>query len=350
MSSDRRTRVLQIGLGARGRTWAKLVRDCPLADAAGYVEPRPDARAWAAANGYAAPAFDSLDAALAAVDADLALIVTPPDGRLDMVRQLAARGIEILAEKPLSLSLEDGTALVRAAASAGVRLGVAQNFRYLPSTQMLRQRLHNGTLGAATFATVTYIRNRDGMEPRLNKYPLTMAQPMLLEQSIHHLDLFRFVYGAEVESVSCMTWNPAGSMYRDDACTAALLRMTNGLVITYQGTWVSGHDALAFQWRTDCERGVIVQRSLFGDLAEAATRDTEMTPLPIAATEPLVTDAGVLLDDFIRTGREGRPFGSDGADHLKTLALTLACVESGRTGRRISPRAFAVAAGLQDLL
>lgn len=321
-----------------------------MAEAVGYVEPRPDARGWASANGYRAPTFDRLDAALAHVDADLALIVTPPEGRLDMVRRLAARGIEILAEKPLSLSLDDGAALVREAESASVRLGVAQNFRYLPTTTALRQRLKSGALGPATFATVTYIRNRDGMEPRLNKYPLTMAQPMLLEQSIHHLDLFRFVYDTEVETVSCMTWNPADSMYRDDACAAALLRMTNGLVITYQGTWVSGHNALAFQWRTDCERGVIVQRSLFGDLAEAGMRDGEMTPVSIPATEPLVTDAGVLLEDFIRTGRAARPFGSDGRDHLKTLALTLACVESSRTGRRVRPRDFAAQAGLQDLL
>jgi predicted dehydrogenase len=342
--------VLQVGLGARGRTWAKLVQDSPLAEAVGYVEPRPDARAWAASNGYHAPTFEQLDHALSTVDADLALIVTPPDGRLDLVRRLAARGIEILAEKPLSLDLADGAALVREAEAAGVRLGVAQNFRYLPSTETLRARLRSGAFGPPTFVTVTYIRNRDGMEPRLNKYPLTMEQPMLLEQSIHHLDLFRFVYDAEVESVSCMTWNPAGSMYRDDACTAALLRLANGVVITYEGTWVSGHNVLAFQWRTDCERGVIVQRSLFGDLAEAATRDGEWTPLPIAATEPLVTDAGVLLEDFIRTGRAGRPFGSDGRDHLKTLALTLACVESGRTGRRIVPRDFAVRAGLEDLL
>jgi predicted dehydrogenase len=342
--------VLQVGLGARGRTWAKLVRECALVEAVGYVEPRPDARAWAAANGYEAPTFEGLDAALADVDADLALIVTPPEGRLNLVRALAARGIEILAEKPLALALDEGAALVRAAESAGVRLGVAQNFRYLPSTEMLRRRLQSGAFGPPTFATVTYIRNRDGMEPRLNKYPLTMAQPMLLEQSIHHLDLFRFVYDAEVETVSCITWNPAGSMYRDDACMAALLRLTNGVMITYEGTWVSGHEALAFQWRTDCERGVIVQRSLFGDLAEAATRDGEMTPLPIASTDPLVTDAGVLLEDFIRTGRDAGPFGSDGRDHLKTLALTLACVESSRTGRRIDPREYAARAGLEDLL
>jgi hypothetical protein len=139
-------------------------------------------------------------------------------------------------------------------------------------------------------------------------------------------------------------------MYRDDACAAALLRLTNGLVVTYHGTWVSGHDDLAFQWRTDCERGVVVQRSLFGDLAEGAVSDLELTPIPIAATEPLTTDAGVLLDDFIGTGRSAEPFGSEGRDHLKTLALTFACIESSRTGGRIDPRALAVRAGLQDLL
>jgi predicted dehydrogenase len=44
-----------------------------------------------------------------------------------------------------------------------------------------------------------------------------MPQPMLLEQSIHHLDLMRYCYDDEVESVLAETWNPAWSVYQDDS-------------------------------------------------------------------------------------------------------------------------------------
>ena len=39
---------------------------------------------------------------------------------------------------------------------------------------------------------------------------------MLWEQSIHHFDLMRYCYQAEVRSVQATTWNPPWSLYRDE--------------------------------------------------------------------------------------------------------------------------------------
>src|SRR2546430_10930802 len=74
--------------------------------------------------------------------------------------------------------------------------------------------LRSGAIGAPGFARYVYWRNRDGYRPGLNRYPLTMRQPMLYEQTIHHLDEMRFVYDAEVERVSCRCHNPPWSMYQ----------------------------------------------------------------------------------------------------------------------------------------
>ncbi|MDR7418227.1 MAG: Gfo/Idh/MocA family oxidoreductase [Armatimonadota bacterium] len=334
-------RVLQVGLGARGRKWSQIVRASAAARPVGYVDPRPEAAAWASTEAHLpAPVFADLESALRRVDADVALVVTPPDGRVAQVTALLDRGLHILAEKPLTLTLDEATTLARAAERAGKQLGVVHNFRYFPASQRLREIVRSGKYGVPTFATLTYIRNRDGMAPHLNKYPLVMAQPMLVEQSIHHLDLLRFVYDAEPEDVSAVTWNPAGSMYRDDACAAALIRMTGGLVVTYHGTWVSGSHTLAFQWRTDFERGVAIQRDLFGDLVEGAVGDSELRPVPLEPVEPFTTESARLLDDFLGSVRRDEPFASSARDHLRTLGLTLACIESSRTGARVSMREF----------
>lgn len=342
-SPDQPARVLQLGLGARGRKWAHIVRQSAQAIPVGYVDPRPEARAWAAEQGTpSVPVFDDPTRAMREVSADVALIVTPPGERRDLAVALLQHGVHLLAEKPLALTFDDALAIVRAAERTGRRLGVVQNFRYMPATQRLRERVQSGKYGTPTYATVTYIRNRDGYAPHLNKYPLTMNHPMLLEQSIHHLDLLRYVYGAEAETVVCTTWNPAGSHYQGDACAAALIRFTGGLIAVYHGTWVSGSDTLAFQWRTDFERGVIIQRELFGDLAEGATSDTQLQPIPLPAFEPFADDSAALLEDFITAWRTDRPFACSGHDHLRTLALTLACVESSRTGNQVALERFAV--------
>ncbi|MGH2405374.1 MAG: Gfo/Idh/MocA family protein [bacterium] len=342
MASEAPLRVLQLGLGARGRTWARIVAGCTLAAPVGYVDPRPEAREWAAAEGPpAAPVFGDLEDALRHVAADIALVVTPPHDRRAMVAALFSQGLHVLAEKPLALSLEDAVSMVREAARAGLNLGVVQNFRYMPASRRLREIVGSGRYGRPTYATILYTRNRDGLAPHLNKYPLVMDHPMLLEQSIHHLDLLRYVYGGEVEDIICQTWNPLGSMYRGDACAAALIRLQNGLSVAYHGTWVSGSNTLAFQWRTDLERGVVMQRDLFGDLVEGGSGDPELKAVPLPHAEPFRDDSRLLLEDFVRACRDGAKFGPSGHDHLRTLALTLACVESAETGRRVALRDFA---------
>ncbi len=348
-SAERPARILQVGLGARGRTWSRIVRASPLAEPVGYVDPRPDAGVWAAGEGLTAPVFADLDTAVRTVEADLAIVVTPPQDRRATFQTLFARGLPVLCEKPLAVSLDDAAAIVREAGRKGLLFGVVQNFRYLPASLRLREIIGSGRYGAPTYATLLYIRNRDGMAPHLNKYPLVMDHPMLLEQSIHHLDLLRFVYGAEPDDVMCTTWNPPGSMYQGDACAAALIRLRGGPVVVYHGTWVSGSNTMAFEWRTDLERGGVVQRDLFGDLVEGSAADAVLRPVPLVATEPFSTDSRVLLEAFIRASSGVGTFQESGRDHLRTLALTMACIESAQTGRRLSISDYARCHGLDDL-
>jgi predicted dehydrogenase len=137
-------------------------------------------------------------------------------------------------------------------------------------------------------------------------------------------------------------------MYRGDACAAALIRMTGGLTVTYHGTWVSGRNSLDFQWRTVFERGVIIQRDLFGDLVAGAVGDAELRPVSLPQAEPFIADSARLLEDFLVAVQRGVPFASSGRDHLRTLALTLACVESAQSGVRVAMPAFLTRHGVAD--
>ena len=162
-----------------------------------------------------------------------------------------------MAEKPLADTLAGAEAYVAAAAAAGVPLAVGLNFRYLAVTQALKKLFAPSRLGRPEFGRFTYERWRDGHQPNLNKYPLTMRQPMLWEQSIHHFDLMRFVYDAEPVSISARTFNPSWSMYEGDANVAALISFEGGIEVTYQGTWAGNWKQMGFEWRTECRLSLI---------------------------------------------------------------------------------------------
>ena len=232
-------RVLLAGTGTRGKHWARIMHDEPLCRTVGYVDVNPANLAevnerWPAPDGAL---FTDLGAALDTVDPDLVVLATPPVGHLEQAKQVFAGKRHLLSEKPLTLDLAEAIAIVRGAQEAGVSLTVGLNFRYLAATIEAKRIFAARELGEPSFGQYLYWTNRDGGRPGINKYPLTMRQPMLYEQSIHHLDLFRFTYDAEVARVSAITHNPSWSMYADDANVFALIEMTNGIVVNYFGTW-----------------------------------------------------------------------------------------------------------------
>lgn len=330
-------RVLLAGLGVRGRHWAEVLTRSPRTDIAAYVDPHPAARDRMIAQYGERPAFESVEAALAsAVEVEAVLLANPPVGRLAQVQAAAARSLPLLVEKPLALSLPEAAALVAIAEAASVPLMVGLNFRYLGVTQAVKRLLADETVGEAAFARFTYERYRDGNRPDLNKYPLTMDQPMLWEQSIHHFDLLRYVYGSEPVSVMCRTWNPAWSMYASDANVAALFTFANGMVVNYQGTWQSGWAQPRFEWRTDCTDGIISQRDQFGDLLYARHADADLTPVPLPPHEQWITETGHLLDAFVDAVVEGQPLQCSGRDHLSSLAMVEACILSTREDRCVA--------------
>jgi predicted dehydrogenase len=162
-----------------------------------------------------------------------------------------------------------------------------------------------------------------------------MRHPMMLEQSIHHLDLIRFVHGKEARRVLCRTWNPPWSMYAHDSNVSCLLTLADGVEVAYLGTWTGGWDQLRFEWRTDCPGGVVIQRELFGDLACAATQDNALTPIPLPRCEPFRDDTRALLDDFVAAIMNGTAPPCDGQDHLHTLDLCFAAIRASETGQAV---------------
>lgn len=319
-------RLIVVGLGARSRTWLSVVQANPDVQIVALCDPDPAARARAAeAFPGVLVGADLVD--VVGVAADAALLCTPPGGRDRLIETCCAHGLAILAEKPLADSVASAARFVAMAESAGVQLIVGLNFRYLGVTRALRGLLDARTYGTPEFGRFLYERWRDGGQAHLNRYPLTMDQPMLWEQSIHHFDLMRHVYRAEPEYVQAQTFNPSWSMYAGDANVAALFGFHGGMRVTYQGTWAAGIDRLDFDWRTDCSDGIVVQRAMFGDLAAGHRHDAELTRQPLPEHTPWISDATDLLAMFVATLRGAAP-ECTGRDHLQSLYMLAACILS----------------------
>jgi predicted dehydrogenase len=270
------------------------------------------------------------------------VLITPPfsEERERQFRTLVSHRLPVLAEKPLTLDLPSAVRIVEQMEGAGLPLSISLQFRYLPVARQIRGFVRDGRYGAPGFGQFTYLRNRDGRAPHLNKYPLTMEHPMLLEQTIHHYDLIRYCYDSEPVWLQAHTWNPAWSMYAHDSNVSTHMELANGMQVQYLGTWTAGWNAMQFEWRTDFPGGILTQKSLFSDLFTAALSDEALSPVSLEPFTPFLDDTGLLLRDFVRAIGAGRPAPCAGRDHLKSLAMAYAAIEAIRTGHRVDMHEF----------
>jgi len=329
-------KVLLAGLGVRGRHWAEVINRSERADLVAFADPSSVALARAVSEFGERPAFSSVAAALDALDrVDAMVLANPPGDREAIIRLACARRLPMLIEKPLALNLAEATTLVEIAESDAVSLMVGLNFRYLAVTKALMRLLAENAVGPPAFARFTYERWRDGRRPDLNDYPLAMEHPMLWEQSIHHFDLMRFVYGREPVQVQCQTWNPSWSMYAGDSNVSALIEFEGDLRVNYQGTWQGSWEAPGFEWRTDCADGIITQRDEFGALHFARRDEAALRSVPLPPHERWISETTALLAAFVDHVIDGAALQCSGRDHLMSLAMLEACIQSSASGNGV---------------
>src|SRR5215471_4451484 len=140
-------RIGLIGSGNIGATHARAVAEIADATLVAVYGPTLE-RAQALASRSGAKAFDALDDFFDAAPLDMVAIGTPSGLHGEHGAAAARRGIHVLVEKPLEISVARADALIDEARRAGVMLGVVFQDRMKPDVRRLKDRLDAGELGA----------------------------------------------------------------------------------------------------------------------------------------------------------------------------------------------------------
>jgi predicted dehydrogenase len=140
-----RHRVLVIGGGSIGERHARCFVRTGRADVL-LCEPRSEVRERIQATYGLSASFASLDEAMRQ-PFDAAVICSPAHLHIAMARQLVARRIATLIEKPLGVNLDGAFELVTEAAASGTVMAVAYIYRCFPVVEAVRGLLATGELG-----------------------------------------------------------------------------------------------------------------------------------------------------------------------------------------------------------
>ncbi|NPV06470.1 MAG: Gfo/Idh/MocA family oxidoreductase [Anaerolineae bacterium] len=258
------TRLIQIGMGGMGGAWLRAIRESDEAEHAAFVEINDDiARSQCQQFGLdPALVFRSLPEAIEAVKADGVVVVTPPQFHREHSVQALRAGLPVLSEKPLADSMEAAREIVRVADETGVLHMVAQNYRYSAPIQTLKSVLDSSRLGEVGAVSVQFFRG-----PHFGGFRERMPFPLIVDMSIHHFDLMRFLLGLEAVEISGFSFNPSWSWFEGDASALVSLRFAQAegrgtgadVFVGYHASWCSNGAETPWngEWRFDCEGGVV---------------------------------------------------------------------------------------------
>lgn len=340
-------RLVQVGMGGWGRDWARMLRRHPeLAETVACVDVQPQMLELLRADVDMAEGacYSSLEAALAETDADAVLVTTALAEHVPVTLAALAAGKHVLVEKPFAPSLDEAQRAVDAAATAGRVLQVSQNYRFYPAAQAVAALVREQTLGPVSAVTAQF-RKYANTAPRAGNQHYQLRHPLLMDMSIHHFDLMRFVLGQEPATVTCHAWNPPWSNFAEPAAAVATIVFDGGAVVDYQGSWVSTAPPTTWggAWRIECAGGTIEWTSR----DDTSTDSDAVTVRPwgkrarriLLPPQPYFDRAGSLAA-FVSAIEHGAEPPTSGRDNLGSIGLmfaTIAAAESGQPQRMQQP-------------
>lgn len=335
-------RVIQVGLGGFGRSWAELARGTEGIELVAVADPAPAARAWAVQTlGLGEDAvFPALEAALEAAAADAVLVITPPETHHAVAAAALRAGKHVLLEKPLATTIYAARDLIDVAAAMDRILMVSQNYRYRPGAMAARQAVAAGLLGELVAVRVRCLRDTRGLWPPDN-FRYRMRHPFVLDMSIHHADLLRAVTGQEVAAIYARGWRAPDSPYRHDPAVAATMTLGGGATVLYEGDWATREPETSWNgdWELIGERGRLRWTGNPADVlaARLVLHPRGEEPRTLAVPSLPLTDRAAGLAAFRDAAETGCEPETSGRDNLRSLAIVLGCVASIESGAVVAP-------------
>lgn len=175
--------------------------------------------------------FDDLDDFLQS-DFDAVFITTPHYLHKPLTIAGAKAGKHVLCEKPMANTIEECDEMIAATRSAGVKFMIAENHRFLPAHQFIKDTVSRGLIGDVFLVRTyegAYVDQNRIIDP--NFWMFTYAQGgggALHDQGAHKFALLNWLLG-EVDSALCWCGKAINSpppIGEDTSMT--LLRYKNG--------------------------------------------------------------------------------------------------------------------------
>ncbi|MCB1225149.1 MAG: Gfo/Idh/MocA family oxidoreductase [Verrucomicrobiales bacterium] len=280
--------------------------------------------------------------ALEAPELDAVIVALTNDQHHEACLRAFERGLHVLCEKPLGLTLAECDDMIAAAEKAGKILQVGHEMRYQRLYQEMKEMMDTGAVGVPRIMWCREYRGPMRVGWRSSE---AKTGGLLLEKNCHHLDLFNWLLNAKPTRVMAMGGR--------DVLTDREVLDNAQVVVEYDGGQRATLEVCLFAPKGgDCEIGVVGEKgridtknqalSLMYQPFDEGARVDRIVPESDEEAKFVDgsgrVDRGIRgeLDAFAHSCRTGEKPLNDGASARLSVAICLAAQESIRQGQAVT--------------
>ena len=170
------------------------------------------------------------------------------------------QGVHVLCEKPMAIKYEDAVENVELAEKKGVKYGIIFQCRYNNSSQLVKKKLEDGTLGKIISARVVLTWSKPDEYYSLSDWKGTWDKEgggVMIDQAIHSMDLANWFINDEIDTVQAHMANRHHSIMEVDDTAEGFITYKNGATLGFWAMNNYGCDD-PIEIRLCCENGKVV--------------------------------------------------------------------------------------------
>jgi UDP-N-acetyl-2-amino-2-deoxyglucuronate dehydrogenase len=256
--------------------------------------------------------------------------------------RVAARGLDVVTEKPMATRWNDGKMLVKACDDAGVRLFVVKQNRRNPTLQLVKKAVEQGRFGQIVLVTLNVMWNRPQSYYDSARWRGTWEFDggAFMNQASHYVDLMDWLIGP-VAAVHAFTATLGRNIEVEDTGVANI-RWRSGALGSINVTMLAhkqnfeGSLTILGENGTVRVGGVAVNEIQHWEFADKRPEDEDVDRASYETTSVYGFGHPLYYDNVIKTMRGEAEAETDGREGLRSLELLVGIYLSARDGRPVS--------------
>src|SRR5688572_10709307 len=260
--------------------------------------------------------YDGFEECLEENAIDAVYIALPNHLHREYTERAARKGVHVLCEKPLAVTVRDAEAMIRACDRAGVKLMTAYRLHFEAANLNAIEAVRKGQIGEARLFNSTFCMQVEAGNIRVR--PET-GGGTLYDIGIYCINAARYLFRAEPEEVVALSANNGERRFRGvDEMTSAILRFPGERLAAFTSSFGA---ADVSRYRVVGTKGDAVLEPAY-EYAEGlkitVTVEGKKRTRQFAKSDQFAPEL-LHFSDCVRSGRDPQPGGRDGLADLRVI-------------------------------